>query len=166
MHQKEEIMNNMCTNATNQLTPKKEKIDVVFLIIDDQKDIANLTEVLLKEVFGVKEDKTVEVHTLRDGSELEVFLLGYHERLDLIIMDWEMPNRGGKETYLRLREYPNHATTPVLFFSGAFTPLRIDYLTKTFDNDPHVDFVTKGAPEMVQILLESAKKLMSINRSL
>lgn len=62
-----------------------------ILIVDDHKDVLITLRSMLREL-GV-----VEVYEASSGDEGEVFLNAYLQMINLVICDWNLPNRSGLE---------------------------------------------------------------------
>lgn len=102
-----------------------------ILIVDDDADIRNVLEILLKNKYFVAEAS--------DGSSA-IEYLSVHPETDLIILDVMMPGLSGFETCSRLREL-SHA--PILFLTAksaeadrlsAYDSGGDDFLSKPFSH--------------------------------
>ena len=115
-------------NKTTSLNNKKR-----ILVIDDDA-------VMLKTVKRYLEDE-YEVATSLNGSLALKFL--EKKSVDLILLDYEMPQMNGTEVLMALRESQKTADIPVVFLTGVSDPGKIQkilemrvagYLFKPADN--------------------------------
>ena len=105
-----------------------------ILLIDDEPDIAKLTEFLLRK-------SGFEVITLQDGA------LGFNKAMsenpDLILLDLNIPAMTGKEICLKLKSDEKLKSIPVIILSASTENIRQtaeeigadDYLMKPFEFD-------------------------------
>ena len=100
------------------------------LVVEDDRDIANLVELHLAE-------EGLQVTLAHDGSE--GLMKALSERYDLVILDLMLPGTDGIEICRRMRSRPNY--TPILMLTAkSAEPDRVvglemgadDYLTKPF----------------------------------
>ena len=127
------------------------------LIVDDDADIRNVLEILLKNKYFVEEAS--------DGASA-IDYVSAHPEVDLIILDVMMPGLSGFETCSRLREL-SHA--PILFLTaksaGGDHPctgelvqvdggLLEDFLSKGYT--PVVATIAQGAEDPTQVYSVSA----------
>jgi PAS domain S-box-containing protein len=137
-----------------QALPEKEKsllkkqeaktFSPSFLIIDDEKDLADLLQKILKKA-GYSD--------IRSASKgLEGIRMMEEKPADLIFLDKLLPDMNGEEIYLRLKAIKNNLK--VVFMSGNaeaedFHPLPEDmyaFLQKPFELDDLIDLVRKFQP--------------------
>ncbi|GAA6166470.1 response regulator transcription factor [Sessilibacter corallicola] len=111
-------------NMSNEEKPQR------FLVIEDEKDIADLIQLHLSST-------TTHVESAQDG--LEGLKKATAERWDLIILDLQLPSMDGLEICRQLRS--NYNYVPILMLTSRSTELdRVlglelgadDYLTKPF----------------------------------
>ncbi|MBI4350499.1 MAG: response regulator [Elusimicrobia bacterium] len=101
------------------------------LIIDDDEDLS----VILADFL---QSKGFTVARAPDGA---TGLAKAREMLpDLITLDFNMPDENGVETYNRLRNNPETAVIPVIFFSSTLTGL----IKRMVLENPRVKFLKKG----------------------
>lgn len=80
------------------------------LIVDDDREIRNLIEMILREL-GVE-----KIATVNDGQDAQEYLEDEASRVDLIICDWKMPRMDGLE-FLRLVR-KTHPDMPFMMVTG------------------------------------------------
>lgn len=78
--------------------------------VEDEPDIRAIAELALKDIAGY------EVDLCSSGTDALARVSGF--RPDLIILDVMMPGMDGIETYKRLRQMPELATTPIVFMTA------------------------------------------------
>lgn len=102
------------------------------LVVDDEDDIRLLTKLILEG----KGNRVVEAPTAEDG----LASLG-KEDVDWVLLDLRLPGIDGWEFLERLRQLPEHASTPVVIMSAHASPRTLTraeksgtagYLTKPF----------------------------------
>jgi len=85
----------------------KIKSKVVFFA-DDSRFVRNIVETLFKKL-------SLSYKIFNDGAFLIEFLESHpHEKVDLFITDLEMPNMGGREVIVNIRENELYQNTPIL----------------------------------------------------
>lgn len=90
-----------------------------LLIVDDNPADVRYTEEMLKEA-GVKSDR----HVVGDGVEALRFLRRRGEyadapRPDLVLLDWYLPRKDGREVLAELRADERLAGVPVVVMTGS-----------------------------------------------
>lgn len=115
-----------------------------IMIVDDESNICEAVKITL-EAEGFK------VVTALSGQECLDKLK--NESVDLILMDFFMPEMNGRELCSKIRKDPRLTSIPVVFLTVAqfggigkekLRKLNItDYLAKPFDNDDLVRIVKK-----------------------
>lgn len=114
-----------------------------ILVVDDDAMNLRMAEFMLQK-------KAYEVVKAESGAEaVEVLKQDF---VDLILLDIEMPEMNGFETYERIRE--NHVNTPVMFLSASTEESTI---RKAMDMGA-VDYVKK--PFVPQVLYEQIEKVL------
>jgi CheY-like chemotaxis protein len=92
------------------------------LIIDDEKDLTDVTVVALEELHDVR--------ATQDAREALEWI-GTGQRFDLILCDMMMPLMTGMEFYTRLAAIaPGQADRVVFMTGGAFTPRAREFLAR------------------------------------
>ena len=80
-----------------------------ILVIDDEPEIVSY----LRDIFTEAGYETVGAKNGVEGLEMAQL-----HRPDLITLDMDMPSRGGTTFYMKLRQEPQLANTPVIVISG------------------------------------------------
>ncbi len=101
------------------------------LIIDDDENLS----ALLKDFL---EAKGFTVSHEADG--LSGVAKARELLPDLITMDFNMPGANGVESYNQLRNYPETAVIPVIFFSSTLMGL----IRRMVQENPRIKFLKKG----------------------
>lgn len=119
-----------------------------ILLIDDEPDIREVTQIVLESVGGLR------VTCASRGQEgLE---LAWRSQPDLILLDVMMPGMSGLEVIEQLRQDPRSAETPVVFMTAKVQQREIDsylaagakgVIVKPFDPLQLVDEVRRLAGE-------------------
>jgi two-component system chemotaxis response regulator CheY len=132
---------------------EEESSTVKFLTVDDS---ATMRTIIKNSIMKNFED--VEVYEAQDGVKcLEV--LKKHPNIDVIFMDWNMPNLKGPETVDKIRENPiyNHIKIIMATTEGAKEKVREmvskgvkGYLVKPFKPESIIPLVKK----MIDIVRE------------
>jgi two-component system chemotaxis response regulator CheY len=106
-----------------------------ILIVDDSAT----TRAIIKRTVQMTGIPTEQIFEASDG--LQALLTLGREKIDLILLDLNMPNMGGLETTKRIRSMPCIATVPVVIVSSESTAGRQNqlaaegvqaYITKPF----------------------------------
>ncbi len=82
------------------------------LMIDDMPDVLNSVESILSQEY--------KFFALQNSNLLGRFLL--KNKIDLFILDIEIPGEDGYSIFQQIREQPAYANTPIMFLSGNATP--------------------------------------------
>jgi two-component system phosphate regulon response regulator PhoB len=105
-----------------------------ILVVDDEREVCEIVGAML-EAVGLAVDA---VGSAEDALER---IRGAGERVDLVVLDWNLPGMNGIELCRVLRKDPAHAMLPVLVLSGrsstqdvvdAFASGADDYVGKPF----------------------------------
>lgn len=91
-----------------ELTARESKGRKHILIVDDDRTVLKM----LKEALG----ETYDVTTMINGAMLDKFLAA--KKVDLIILDYEMPIETGADIFRRIKKNPAAAHIPVCFLTG------------------------------------------------
>lgn len=78
------------------------------LVVDDDRTVLKMLKTALEETY--------DVTTMAGGAMVEKLLAS--KRVDLIILDYEMPVETGAEVFQRLKKNPKAANIPVCFLTG------------------------------------------------
>ena len=83
-----------------------------ILIIDDDPSFAKMVREWIKDIY--------KVDVITDGSKATVFLgkMPADNRVDLILLDYEMPVCDGPEVFGLIRREPSYADIPIVFLTG------------------------------------------------
>lgn len=104
------------------------------LVVDDEREVCEIVGAMLESV-GLAVDS---VGSAEDALER---LRAAGERVDLVLLDWNLPGMNGIELCRVLRKDPAHAMLPILLLSGrsstqdvvdAFASGADDYVSKPF----------------------------------
>jgi len=93
------------------------------LFADDDKDDISLME----EAFR-KKNITEKLVSVQNGNELLNYLYsinGNNKLPQLILLDLNMPAKGGKETLAELKQHASLKTIPVIIYSTSDNPIEI-----------------------------------------
>jgi len=116
-----------------------------ILVVDDSKSVHNFVKICLN-------DANVELEFANDGVEaLERAATG---GIDLILLDWEMPNKNGIDTLIELRGAGNE--TPVIMLTSRNDP---EDIAKAIQNGAQ-DYIMKPFPQ--DILTQKLEMLMGL----
>jgi len=116
-----------------------------IIVIDDEETVLTMTRVML--------DKEFEITTANSGAEaLKLFFQGYTP--NLVLLDLNMPEMGGWDTYIRIRDITKLHHVPIVIYSTSDDP---EDRTKAQEMGA-VDFIHKPAKKAE--LLEKVTKLM------
>jgi two-component system chemotaxis response regulator CheY len=83
-----------------------------ILVVDDSRIIRNVLKNILAEK-GIKEDAIIEA---ADGAEALNILM--NNKIDLILLDWNMPKLNGLELLKVARNMPNYKNTPIVMVTS------------------------------------------------
>jgi methyl-accepting chemotaxis protein len=110
---------------------KKQKI----LVVDDDGIHLEMVQAVLHDIY--------DVYTSNSGKDALGFF--YHGLVPkLVLLDLNMPEMGGWDTYIRIRDLSNLHDTPIAFFTASNDPKDIqraqeigavDYIKKPYDKD-------------------------------
>jgi len=129
---------------------KKFKVDSAdekkkIIVIDDEETVLTMTRVML--------DKEYEITTANSGAAaLKLFFQGYTP--NLVLLDLNMPEMGGWDTYIRIRDLTKLHQVPIVIYSTSDDP---EDRAKAKEMGA-VDFVHKPAKKAE--LMEKVKKLI------
>ncbi|MBQ3688024.1 MAG: response regulator, partial [Treponema sp.] len=93
-------------------TEDESSIKAKIIIIDDDPLVLKTIREYLKDEF--------EVHVARGGEGACSYL--EKNRVDLILLDYEMPGEKGDSVLLNIRRIPLSSRTPAVFLTGAADP--------------------------------------------
>lgn len=93
-------------------TEDESGIKAKIIIIDDDPLVLKTIREYLKDEF--------EVHVARGGEGACSYL--EKNRVDLILLDYEMPGEKGDSVLLNIRRIPLSSRTPAVFLTGAADP--------------------------------------------
>lgn len=116
-----------------------------ILVVDDSaEDVLLLQEAMVE--FGLR----AELHTAGDGDDALARLRSGEPLPDLVLLDLNMPRRGGREVLDELKQDGALRSLPVIIFSTSSSPLDVEdcydrhansYLVKPIDFDGLGDVV-------------------------
>jgi CheY-like chemotaxis protein len=122
---------------------KDEKKKII--VIDDEETVLTLTKAALGEEY--------DVTTVDSGQEaLNLFFQGYVP--DLVILDLNMPEMGGFDTFIRIRDISKLHETPIAIYSTSEDPKDKSRAQEM----GAVDFIHKPAKKAE--LMERVKRLI------
>lgn len=116
-----------------------------ILIVDDDAMNLRMAEFILQQ-------KNYEVHTVESGMECLLYLRD--NKVDLILLDWEMPVMSGIKTLEIIRENKDMADTKVIFLTAFAEMDNVMEASKM----GIVGYVTK--PFLPQELLQRVEKVL------
>lgn len=88
----------------------------LLLVEDNPADVAVTKAGLTAAGHG-----EAHIHVLSDGAAAEEYLR-QSPRIDLILLDLNLPKRNGHEVLRSVRQNPNHHNTPVIVVSSSDEP--------------------------------------------
>lgn len=97
--------------------PKIEFMTV--LIVDDDSEVREIIKNYMIH-FGFKSFLEAS-----DGAHAFRFVLDAHQKIDLIISDWEMPNADGLTLLRAVRKHPLKSETPFIMVTSQQTQERL-----------------------------------------
>ena len=134
------LVDRICDGGGNALTRKR------ILIIDDDPSYASMVREGIKDMY--------KVDIVTAGMQAITFLLKLkeNEKVDMILLDYEMPVVDGPQVLQMLRQEPATENIPVIFLTGVGTKeavgrvmsLKPDgYILKTTTRDELVKFLNQ-----------------------
>jgi len=129
---------------------KKFKVDSgdekkKIIVIDDEETVLTMTRVML--------DKDYEITTVNSGmAALKLFFQGYTP--NLVLLDLNMPEMGGWDTYIRIRDLTQLHQVPIVIYTTSEDQQDRDKAKEM----GALDFVHKPAKKAE--LMEKVKKYM------
>jgi chemotaxis family two-component system response regulator Rcp1 len=99
-----------------------------ILLVEDSASDARLFREALKEIGA-----TVQLSIVRDGLEATDYLqqadLGLKPRPDLVVLDWNLPQKSGREVLKEIKASPSLKPIPVIVMtnSDAADDIRVAY---------------------------------------
>jgi PleD family two-component response regulator len=122
----------------------------VVLVIDDDRDLAKLVEMLLQKI-NVKS-------VLMFNGIAALDWLSQPERLDMVILDMMLPDMDGLEVLRRIRSHPELDGVPILVLSAKADPNTIRYsLDNGADGYITKPYLSNSLIARVQTLLDSGR---------
>lgn len=124
-------------HCLHSLTMAEIKKKITIVIADDDPEDLELLETAIHSI-----DPEAELHLFNNGIPALKFLFDQaYTKPDLIIFDYNMPQKNGADLLLNLREHPGYLNTPKIILSTSNAPLHkeeclkngaTDYLIKPF----------------------------------
>ncbi len=124
-------------DTDNNISPQKEMFNnkiatthaSTILVVEDTLSNYKLTEILL-------EDYPFQLIWAKNGAEALTICLTSEKKIDLILMDIEMPVMGGVDALNAIRKIPIHSITPVLAVTSNISNTEEGeiYIKKGFDS--------------------------------
>jgi len=108
-----------------------------LLIVDDSSVIRRI----IKTTAGFLQLETIEA---QDGIEALKILSEKHNEINLILLDWNMPEKSGYEVLVEIKNNPQYRDIPVMMVTtegqksnivAAVKAGAANYLTKPFTNE-------------------------------
>ncbi|HSU51010.1 MAG TPA: response regulator, partial [Segetibacter sp.] len=96
-----------------------------IILADDDTDDIELFQSAAKEC-----NENIEIVTAKDGIKL-IELLEKEERIDVIILDLNMPKMNGYECVKTIRQNKKYNTIPIMIFSTSSAKEDIEYCFET-----------------------------------
>ena len=96
-----------------------------IILADDDTDDIELFQSAAKEC-----NENIEIVTAKDGIKL-IELLEKEERIDVIILDLNMPKMNGYECVKTIRQNKKYNTIPIMIFSTSSAKEDIEYCLET-----------------------------------
>jgi methyl-accepting chemotaxis protein len=132
-------------SESNKFKVDKGNEQKKIIVVDDEETILTMTRVML--------DKEYEITTANSGdAALKLFFQGYTP--NLVLLDLNMPEMGGWDTYIRIRDITKLHQVPIVIYSTSDDP---SDRAKAKEMGA-VDFIHK--PVKKAELMEKVKKLM------
>jgi methyl-accepting chemotaxis protein len=132
-------------SESNKFKVDKGNEQKKIIVVDDEETILTMTKVML--------DKEYEITTANSGeAALKLFFQGYTP--NLVLLDLNMPEMGGWDTYIRIRDITKLHQVPIVIYSTSDDP---SDRAKAKEMGA-VDFIHK--PVKKAELMEKVKKLM------
>jgi DNA-binding response OmpR family regulator len=118
----------------------------VVLAVDDMSMSLRTIKVILEEEY--------EVHLAKSG-EIALDILHGGTKIDLVLLDIEMPGMTGFEVIDRMRKIPGRGETPVIFITSHAAP---DLIVTAYDHGAG-DYMVK--PINAEVLRHRVRALLS-----
>lgn len=141
-----------CGLNLSDISQKEIKLSKVFLAEDSK-----LLREMAQEIF-MKKDLTDDIQVFEDGERLiESYIraLTNYETISLIVLDIRMPNVGGLETALAVRDvekdFSAEKPVPILFFTAVKAD---DELRELLNKLSPAAYVNKGQESKPEVLAE------------
>ena len=116
----------------------------VIMVVDDQPVICEMVEGMLRDAY--------EVHTFTSGKEAMNYMSD--RSVDLVLLDYDMPNMTGYEVLLATRANKHNSKTPVIF------------LTAETNERMKTEMIERGASDYICKPINSSELLRSIKKQL
>jgi len=116
----------------------------VVLVVDDQPFVCETVAIMLKNTY--------EVHTFTSGKDAMDYMTD--RTVDLVLLDYEMPNMTGFEVLLGIRTSKHNSKTPVIF------------LTAETNERMKMEMIERGASDYICKPINSSELLRSIKKQL
>ena len=116
----------------------------IILVVDDQPFVCETVEIMLKNTY--------EVHTFTSGKEAMDYMSD--KAVDLVLLDYEMPNMTGFEVLLGIRASRHNSKTPVIF------------LTAETNERMKMEMIERGAADYICKPIDSSVLHKSIKKQL
>ena len=111
-----------------------------IMVVDDQPSVCKEIAIFLRDAYTV--------HTFKSGKEALDYLLNHS--VDLVLLDYDMPNMTGFEVLMALRTNMSTKKTPVVFLTGETNERMKQEMLSRGAND----YLCKpiGSPELLQCI--------------
>ena len=116
-------MNIFGITVEHAILSSNKKGEKHILIVDDDPSYAKMVKEWLKETY--------KTHIVTNGLQVLKFL--EKNQIDLILLDYEMPEINGPQVLQLLRQEPTTRLTPVIFLTGVDTK---EHVMKVMDMKP------------------------------
>jgi len=116
----------------------------IILVVDDQPFVCETVEIMLKNTY--------EVHTFTSGKEAMDYMSD--KAVDLVLLDYEMPNMTGFEVLLGIRASRHNSKIPVIF------------LTAETNERMKMEMIERGAADYICKPIDSSVLHQSIKKQL
>lgn len=123
-----------------------------ILVVDDEIEIIDALKILLEksgyDVFSIS--KSPDIYTV----------LSTPQRIDLIILDLDMPLISGVDIMSEFKKYLENKNIPIILYSAAYDKGKEDLLLDAVSQKPY-KFINKGDTEKLLKNIEEALKKYS-----